>query len=113
MFGHGLNLQSCHRMVFCGMSDSAEQFYQAVRRCWRFGQTHPVEVHVVISEPELAVLDNVNAKQERMREMGDAVVKLTRAKVIESLGLAAFSMTSDIYEPKKAITIPPWLTAAT
>ena len=45
----GMNFQNCHRMVFCGMSDSWESYYQAVRRCWRFGQESPVEAYVVVS----------------------------------------------------------------
>ena len=49
MFGFGLNLQGCARMAFVGLSDSFEEFYQAVRRCWRFGQTRAVDVHVVTS----------------------------------------------------------------
>src|SRR5574344_1003747 len=32
--GLGMNFQSCHNMIFTGLSDSYEQFYQAVRRCW-------------------------------------------------------------------------------
>ena len=35
--GFGMNWQNCHTMIFCGLSDSYEQFYQAIRRCWRFG----------------------------------------------------------------------------
>lgn len=42
--GFGMNWQHCHNMAFVGLSDSYEQFYQAVRRCWRFGQTEPVDV---------------------------------------------------------------------
>jgi hypothetical protein len=43
VFGFGLNWQHCNRMLFLGLGDSYEQYYQAVRRCWRFGQTQPVE----------------------------------------------------------------------
>jgi hypothetical protein len=43
--GFGLNWQHCSRMIFVGASHSYEQTYQAIRRCWRFGQTRPVEVH--------------------------------------------------------------------
>ena len=50
IFGFGSNFQSCHSMVFCGLSDSYERFYQAVRRCWRFGQTKPVDVYIILSE---------------------------------------------------------------
>jgi DNA modification methylase len=62
--GHGLNWQHCHKMVFMGLSFSFERFYQAVRRCWRYGQTKPVEVHVVASESELGIHDLINRKAE-------------------------------------------------
>lgn len=96
--GHGLNLQRCSRMIFCGLSDSFEAFYQSVRRCWRFGQTKPVNVHVVISAAECAVTDNVARKQKAFEEMGRQVVRLTRAKVARSLGQETMRMTSDRYE---------------
>ena len=57
--GFGMNWQNCHDMVFCGISDSYEQFYQAIRRCYRFGQKEEVNVHVVISEKEMNVLLNI------------------------------------------------------
>lgn len=58
----GLNLQGCHRMAFCGIDDSWESYYQAVRRCYRFGQSHVVDVHIVCTEPQVEVADNVRAK---------------------------------------------------
>jgi SNF2 family DNA or RNA helicase len=45
--GFGMNFQHCARMVFVGLNDSYEQYYQAIRRCYRYGQTQPVEVSVV------------------------------------------------------------------
>ena len=63
IYGFGMNFQNCHNMVFCGISDSYEQFYQAVRRCWRYGQDKPVNVHIIISEAEMNVLDNIKRKQ--------------------------------------------------
>ena len=55
MFGHGLNWQHCSNMIFVGLSDSYEQLYQAIRRCWRLGQTKPVNVYIITSEAEGAV----------------------------------------------------------
>ena len=72
--GWGMNWQSCARMIFVGISDSYEAFYQCTRRCWRFGQKRPVDVHIVYSEHERAVVDNVLAKEARHREMQDALV---------------------------------------
>lgn len=60
--GFGLNLQHCARMVFVGLSDSYEQYYQAIRRCYRFGQTREVEAHIVLTEPEDAIYQNILRK---------------------------------------------------
>lgn len=67
--GWGMNWQHCARMAFTGLSDSFEQYYQAVRRCWRFGQTRPVDVYVVTSEAEGAVVRNIERKQRQAAEM--------------------------------------------
>lgn len=62
--GFGLNFQNAHRMVFCGIGDSYEQYYQAIRRCYRFGQTRPVDVRVVVSDLEQEIALNVARKQD-------------------------------------------------
>ena len=61
--GFGMNFQNAHRMAFVGMSDSYEAYYQAIRRCWRFGQTEPVDVVVVVSALEQQIVDNVIRKE--------------------------------------------------
>jgi len=58
-----MNFQNCSRMVFLGMGDSYEAYYQAIRRCWRFGQSNPVDVHVVVSRLETAIVENVKRKE--------------------------------------------------
>ena len=62
--GFGMNWQHCHKIAFCGMSHSYEQFYQAVRRCWRFGQKHQVEVHVFVTDLEESIVSNVLRKKD-------------------------------------------------
>ena len=52
-------------MAFVGVSDSWEQYYQAVRRCWRFGQTRPVSVHVIAADTEGPSLPTFNAKTRK------------------------------------------------
>lgn len=73
--GFGMNWQNCNHMAFCGLSHSYEQFYQAVRRCWRYGQTRPVEVDVVVSDQETAIVSNVLSKRDASDEMQ---VKMTK-----------------------------------
>jgi len=57
----GLNFQNCHHVTFFP-SHSYEQYYQGVRRCWRYGQTHPVTVDIVTTEGEKSVLQNLQRK---------------------------------------------------
>lgn len=76
--GWGLNWQHCANVLFVGLSDSYEQYYQAVRRCWRFGQTHSVRVVIVASNREQAVLENVRRKERQAMEMFEEIVEAMR-----------------------------------
>lgn len=67
--GFGLNWQHCHKMAFVGLSYSFEQQYQAIRRCWRFGQEKPVDVYMVMAETEIGIYRAVQAKSERHAQM--------------------------------------------
>lgn len=73
--GFGMNFQHCARMAFTGLSDSYESYYQAVRRCWRFGQKRPVEVHIVVSELEQQIVQNVQTKSADADAMTKALVE--------------------------------------
>lgn len=59
----GLNWQRCARMAFVGLSDSYEQYYQCIRRCWRYGQSRQVHAHVVLTDAESAIAANVASKE--------------------------------------------------
>lgn len=87
--GHGLNWQHCARMVFVGLSHSFEQFYQAVRRCHRYGQTRPVEVTVVSSDLESGVVENVRRKEKEHDGLFASAVAHTAAVNRESIGAEA------------------------
>lgn len=63
ILGYGLNFQHCSQMAFVGLGDSYEQYYQAIRRCWRYRQQRPVDVYVVVSEAETVVVENVRRKE--------------------------------------------------
>ena len=76
--GAGLNLQHCHQMAFVGLSFSFEQFFQSVRRCWRFGQTHAVRVAIVQAETEGAIERAVREKSLRADHMQQEAVKAMR-----------------------------------
>ncbi len=72
--GFGLNLQMCSKMVFVGLSDSYETYYQCIRRCWRFGQTQPVDVHIVVSEAERGIVENVRQKEAKADAMAQGLL---------------------------------------
>lgn len=61
--GMGMNFQNCRQMVFVGINDSWEAYYQSLRRCWRFGQPSAVDAWVVVSELEQQIVDNVRRKE--------------------------------------------------
>lgn len=73
--GHGMNWQHCSNVFFVGLSDSYESFYQAVRRCWRFGQKSPVDCHVITAEAEGAVVRNIERKEKDAMTMAKEMVK--------------------------------------
>jgi superfamily II DNA or RNA helicase len=75
ILGSGMNFQNCHNTAFVGLSDSWEQYYQAIRRFYRFGQTKEVNVHVISAESEGAVVANIKRKEEQNATMGAEMVK--------------------------------------
>ena len=91
--GFGMNFQNAHHMAFLGLNDSWESFYQAVRREWRYGQTEPVDVHIIMSQAESEIYHNVMRK--------DAQAKRLRQKLIEHINQyerKELKMESDITE---------------
>jgi len=101
--GFGLNWQHCNTMVFAGRSFSYESWYQAVRRCWRFGQTKPVNVHLVVAEGE----DSIGRVIDRKADDHDAMKREMKEAMRRAIGLA-----SDVrrrYEPKHTGRLPKWL----
>ncbi len=79
--GFGMNWQHCNRVIFAGVSHSYEQFYQAIRRCWRFGQTRPVSVDLLHSEAEGAVVNNIMRKQRDSEKLFSEIVKHFNAEM--------------------------------
>ncbi len=75
----GLNFQHCARMAFVGLSDSYEQYYQAIRRCYRYGQTRVVHAHIVLSEVEREIATNVANKETQANRVIDGLIAAWRA----------------------------------
>jgi hypothetical protein len=70
----GLNYQHCARMAFVGLSDSFEAYYQCMRRSWRYGQTRPVNAHIVLSQLEGQIAENIRRKERQTSSMIDGLV---------------------------------------
>jgi hypothetical protein len=103
--GFGLNWQHCARMAFAGLSFSFESYHQSVRRCWRFGQTRPVHVHVAMADTEKAIIDVITRKADGFEEMGDAM----RA----SMQRASNAQLARVpYQPKRKVKLPSFVRAA-
>jgi len=83
--GFGMNWQHCSDEIFAGMDDSFESFYQAVRRCYRFGQKKPVNVHIISASTEGAVKANIERKAQQAEEMAASMMQhmaeFTRAQI--------------------------------
>ena len=94
----GLNWQHCNRMSFFP-SHSYEQYYQAVRRSWRFGQKRPVIVDLVTTEGGHNALANLNRKAEQADRMFDALVS--------HMQVAMNVRRTDVYT--KSVEVPVWL----
>lgn len=102
-----MNWQNCHAMVFSGLSDSFEQFYQAVRRCWRFGQTKQVDVHVILSEAEMAVLENIRRKQSEHDRMKKEMIEIMSD--ISKAELYNLEARHTEYVPNKTMQLPSFM----
>jgi len=105
--GFGLNWQICHDIIFFGLSDSFESYYQSIRRCWRFGQKYPVNVHVIIGERESAVLRNIERKEKDTQLMFDSMVGYMHQNMVDEL--SGLNNSSILYNPGIKMRLPHFL----
>jgi superfamily II DNA or RNA helicase len=106
MTGFGLNWQHVARMAFVGVSDSFEQYYQAVRRCWRFGQKRKVHVHLFASETEGAVVRNMERKAGQAEQMSNELREFVAESVLRG---GQMNRTTNEYKPTARIAVPKWM----
>lgn len=104
--GFGMNFQHCHNMIFVGLSDSWEQYYQAVRRCWRFGQTKPVNVYIITADIEGMVLENIKRKDEQAEKMMSEMAKIAGESFVDFNKATSQTLA---YNPTVSIKFPTWL----
>jgi len=111
IMGLGLNFQHCADMAYVGLSDSYEQLYQSIRRCWRFGQTKPVNVHVITAETEGAVVSNIKRKEREAEETYNNMIEHMKELNAAALHGQSVRNTGE-YAPAVEIQIPSWMEAA-
>lgn len=105
--GFGMNWQNCHNMIFVGLSDSYEAMYQAIRRCYRFGQNDSVHVHIVTSAAEGAVKGNIERKEAQAELMKKNMVQHTKEILEQDIrGTVRIVIP---YDPQVDMLIPSWL----
>lgn len=97
MFGLGMNFQHCNHMTYFP-SHSYEQYYQAVRRSWRFGQQKPVTVDLITTEGGANVLKNLQRKAAQADEMFDQLVAHMNS-----------AQEVDKYDYNQELELPSWL----
>jgi DNA modification methylase/superfamily II DNA or RNA helicase len=86
--GFGINMQRARCMIFCGIDYSWESYYQAVRRMYRFGQTRPVNVYIVLSKQEEPILNAIMEKEREAIKMTDELIShATRYEREELVGI--------------------------
>lgn len=105
--GFGVNFQVCHNVVFVGLSDSFEQYYQAVRRCYRFGQKEKVNVYFITADTEGAVVANIQKKETAFNEMIHGMIQATQN--ITAGNIRQTTRQKESYNPSKKMEIPGWL----
>ena len=103
--GMGMNWQHCSQMVFHSISYSFEQKYQAVRRCYRFGQKQPVQCHSVTTDTEHAIAKAVSVKSGMHENMKERM----RVAMSRSDFIAKQDRGRTTYRPIEKMEIPTWL----
>lgn len=102
-----MNWQNCNKVVFVGLSDSYEQFYQAIRRCWRFGQKNVVDCYIITAETEGAVVRNIERKERDAIEMAKEMV--SNMHVYNEKNIKGTSSGKAEYKPTLEITLPDFV----
>jgi len=105
--GFGMNWQHCATVVFAGSSHSYEQTYQAVRRCWRFGQKSPVDVHFIRTDTEGPIAQNMKRKEADAARMASEMVVFMAE--IQRAEIAGTKRMLNDYRPSVRMEVPSWM----
>lgn len=105
--GFGMNWQNCNKMIFVGIGYSYEQYYQAVRRCWRFGQNKTVDVYVVTTQREGSVVESLKNKENNAISMINVIREHMDIFTMDNIHQTSQNITK--YNPQIEMIIPPFL----
>ena len=105
--GLGMNWQNCNKVIFLGLSDSYEQFYQAVRRFYRFGQKNKVHVWIVTADTEGAVVENIRRKERDANNMYSEMVKYMNTE--NRIAVSGQMAKKSEYAPKQTMQLPRFI----
>ena len=105
IFGYGMNFQNCHNVIFCGLTYSYENYYQALRRLYRFGQTKEVNSYIVLGSTEKVILETIRRKEEQQRQMKNSMT--LSVKDIQLLEITGTVKNMEF--TNKNIELPNWL----
>ena len=100
VFGYGMNWQCASDMIFFGLSDSWESFYQCIRREWRFGQKRPVNVYILLASPEIEIYENIQRKELQATRLRTKMIE--RMKAYEKGEIMDTTIETEEYTEEKA-----------
>jgi hypothetical protein len=107
IFGFGMNFQVCHNQTFFP-DDSFESFFQAEKRTYRLGQKHDVNTHIIYSDLEGAVLDNLYRKERQFQEMIQSMIDHVKDYVKNNV-TNNFRVTGSTYNPEIIMNLPEFI----
>lgn len=86
----GMNYQNCYNQVFASLDFSFEGLYQGIRRSWRFGQTHPVNIYIITTDTMANVIDTIKQKELQFEEMQSEMTKHTNTQIMQEKHIRDF-----------------------
>ena len=107
IYGFGMNWQHCCHVLIVGLSDSYEEYYQLIRRFWRFGQENTVHVHIITSSAEGSIVKNIKRKEEKHQKMISGMLAAMSPISAKNIRSAENEITA--YNPKTNMKVPEWL----
>lgn len=105
IFGYGMNFQNCRNVIFCGLTYSYENYYQALRRIYRYGQIQEVNSYIVLGSTEKMILETIRRKERQQRDMKNSM--LISTKDIQLLSIKEKKKINTFNQ--NIMTLPSWL----